>query len=172
MKKGYVSQDKAPWLRYALEKRVITLITLVPLIILGLLIAPPATCIGFFIAFYSLRTYTNGYHAKSVGKCFLYSMLGEFFFLKIFPLVLNNITSVISLSVAIILIWILAPYNSTNMNLSSTEAAACAKSAKLRLSLLLLLIVLLGRTQSILAQGILLGIVMTASLLGMAYILQ
>lgn len=71
-----------------------------------------------------------------------------------------------------ILIWLLAPYSSTNMNLSSTEAAACAKSAKLRLSLLLLLIVLLGRTQSNLAQGILLGIVMTASLLGMAYILQ
>lgn len=51
MKEGYVSQDKAPWLRYALEKRVITLITLVPLIILGLLIAPLQPVLVFLLHF-------------------------------------------------------------------------------------------------------------------------
>lgn len=92
LQEGYVSQDEAPWLRYALEKRIITLITFVPLLILGFSIANPATVIGFFIAFCSLRARTNGFHAKSVGRCLLYSVLGELLFFKILPSVWNDIT--------------------------------------------------------------------------------
>lgn len=33
IQKGYVSQDEAPWLRYALERRVTSIIAFVPLYI-------------------------------------------------------------------------------------------------------------------------------------------
>ena len=77
--KNYISQKNAEWLRYALEKRIATVTCLVPLLILGFLIANPATVICFFGAFYLLRTRTNGFHAKSIGRCFFYPCLEKFF---------------------------------------------------------------------------------------------
>lgn len=172
LQEGYVSQDEAPWLRYALEKRIITLITFVPLLILGFSIANPATVIGFFIAFCSLRARTNGFHAKSVGRCLLYSVLGELLFFKILPSVWNDIIAFIALVISIVVIWLLAPYNHPNMNLSPEEVTACAKSAKGRLCILVFaLSVLYVGGQNQFALGILLGIVMTASILTMAYCL-
>lgn len=173
MQKGYVSQDEAPWLRYALEKRIVTAIGFVPLLILGIMISNPATVIGFFAAFCSLRARTNGFHAKSVGRCFLYSILGEVFSLKALPMVWNEIAALITLIGSCALIWFFAPYNHPNMDLSSEEVNACAKSAKRRLSMLILaLIALYVRKQHQFALGVFLGIVMTASTLAMAYCLQ
>ena len=173
VQKGYISQDEAPWLQYALEKRIASLIAFIPLVIIGFWITAPATMCSFFITFCSLRTRTNGFHAKSVLGCILYSILGEILFLKIIPSLWNNFIVLISLIVSIILIWVFAPYNHPDMGLSSEEVVACAKSAKCRLILLLFAVCLLfywRREQ--LAVGIILGIIMTASTLVMAYCLR
>lgn len=173
IQKEYVSQDEAEWLRYALEKRIVTVIGFAPLLILGFKIANPATVIGFFVAFCSLRTRTNGFHAKSVSRCLLYSIVGEVFFLEALPMVWNNIIAFVALTVSGALIWFFAPYNHPNMDLSSEEVNACAKSAKWRLSMLLFVMsILCVKRQNRLALGILLGIVMAASTLAMAYCLQ
>lgn len=173
IQKEYVSQDNAEWLRYALEKRIVTAIGFVPLLILGINIANPATVLGFFASFCMLRTRTNGFHAKTVGRCFLYSMVGEVFFLRALPVIWNDIIAFVVLLVSAILIWFFAPYNHPNMDLSSEEVKACAKSAKWRLSMLLLVMSLLCvKRQNRFALGILLGIVMAASTLAMAYCLQ
>ena len=137
IQKGYVSQDEAPWLRYALERRVTSIIAFVPLLIIGLSITNPARLFAFLITFFMLRTRTNGFHAKSVGRCLLYSILGEVFFLKVLPMVWNDIVAFIALATSIILIWVLSPYNHPNMNLSSEEVTACAKSTKWRLVMLI-----------------------------------
>lgn len=173
IQKGYVSQNESEWLRYALEKRIISLITFVPVLILGVLLTNPANLLAFLFTFFSLRTRTNGFHAESVGRCLLYSMLGEVFFLKVLPMVWNGIIAFIALTMSIILIWVLAPYNHPNMNLSSEEVTACAKSAKWRLSMLLFALSVFNvRKLYQIALGILLGIVMTASTLVMAYCTQ
>lgn len=170
VQKGYVPRSKAPWLRYALERRITSIVAFVPLLLIGFLISDSATVIAFFIAFCSLRTRTNGFHAKSVRNCLLLSILGELFFLKILPAVWNGITAFISLIVSVILIWFLAPYNHPNMTLSSEEVIACAKSAKGRLNMLLITFIMLHVwKQNQLAQGILLGIIMATSTLKMAY---
>lgn len=173
IQKGYVSQDEAPWLRYALERRVTSIIAFVPLLIIGLSITNPARLFAFLITFFLLRTRTNGFHAKSVGRCLLYSIFGEVFFLKVLPMVWNDIVAFIALAMSSILIWVLAPYNHPNMDLSSEEVTACANSAKWRLGMLVLsLSILYIWQQENLAEGILLGIVMTASTLATAYCLQ
>lgn len=170
IQKEYVSQDEAQWLRYALEKRMFSIIAFVPLIIVGLLITNPARLFAFLITFFSLRTRTNGFHAKSVGRCILYSILGEIFFLRVLPTVWNDIIAFLALVVSIVLIWLFAPYNHPNMNLSSEEVIACAKNAKWRLCILIFaLIVLYVWGQNEFALGTLQGIVMTASILVMAY---
>lgn len=170
LKKGFVSQDEAPLLRYALEKRIITLVTFVPMIILGLLITSPATVIGFFLAFHLLRTRTNGFHAKKIGQCILYSALFEIFFLWILPIFLSKSIAFVFLTISIILIWILAPYNHPNMNLSSDEARACEKSAKWRLMTLILFLNVSYVLKMIqFSLGILLGIILTALTLVMGY---
>ena len=165
-----MSQDEAQWLRYALEKRITSTIVFIPLIIIGLLIVDPASLLTFLITFFLLRTRTNGFHARSVGRCLLYSILGEVFFLRLLPTIWNEIIAFITLTMSIMLIWAYAPYNHHNMDLSSEEVAACARSAKLRLSILVFaLCVFYIWKQEQLAEGILLGITMTASTLLMAY---
>lgn len=173
IQKGYVSQDEAPWLRYALERRIISLIAFVVLFIIGLLITTPTTLLAFLITFCTLRSRTNGYHAKSVGGCLFYSILGVVFYLRVLPNVWNDVFAFIALAVSIILIWFFAPYNHPNMDLSPEEVVACAKSAKWRVSTLIVALSVLDALQQYqLALGIILGIVMTASTLIMAYCSQ
>lgn len=170
LQKGYISQEEVPWLQYAFEKRIITLVTFVPLLVLGFSIANSAMVIGFFAAFYFLRTRTNGYHAKNVGWCLFYSALGEILFLNLIPQHWNKFFLLVALIVSIAIIWLLAPYNHPNMKLSQEEIEACARSSKNRLSILLIVLSLLYICrQWQLAIGILSGIFMVASLLVLAY---
>ncbi len=170
VQKGYVSQDTAPWLKYALERRIVSLIAFIPLLMIGFLIVSPATVLAFFVTFCLLRSRTNGFHAKTVGRCLLYSMIGEIFFLGVLPMVWNDVIACVTLAVSIILIWFLAPYNHPNMDLSLEEIAACAKSAKWRLCILLLVMIMFHVCeQSDFVTGIAIGIVMTASTLVIAY---
>lgn len=127
IQKGYVSQDEVPWLRYELERRIVSLTAFGVLLIIGSLITAPTTLLAFLITFCTLRSRTNGYHAKSVGRCLLYSILGEAFFLRVLPTIWNDIIAFVVLTLSIMLIWVLAPYNHPNMDLSSEEVTACAK---------------------------------------------
>lgn len=173
IQRGYVSKDSAPWLRYALEKKIVSLMAFVPLVIIGSVIANPATTFTFITTFCVLRTRTNGFHAKSVSSCITCSILVEIIFLKVLPMVWNDIISFAALSVSSVLIWHFAPYNHPDMALSSEEVTACAKSAKWRLSMLIFsLCVLHVWKQDQLTLGIKLGIVLTATTLIIAYCTQ
>lgn len=172
VKKGYIPEEQAPWLRYALEKRITSIITLIPVLMIGFVITSPARLFAFLVAFFWLRSRTNGYHAKSVAECTFSSVVWEIFFLKVLP-VQNAVFALVIFSMSIFIIWFCAPYNHPDMGLSPEEVAACAKSAKARLSMLGFAFCILniwGLSQ--VAEGILLGIVMTAATLVMGYCLQ
>lgn len=169
--KGYITQDQAPWLYYGMEKRVSTVIVSIPMLIIGSLVSSLATSIAFYISFCSLRTRTNGIHAKTLVGCLIISTLLEIIFLGYLPYILNDAVATALLITSAISIFLLAPYNHPNMDLSDEEAKACAKSAKKRLFILILLLIILHviRLEQ-LATGILLGIVMVAVTLTLAYI--
>lgn len=172
VKNGYIPEDQAPWLRYALEKRITSIITLIPVIMIGLAITSQARLFAFLVAFFWLRSRTNGYHAKSVAACTFGSVVWEIFFLKVLP-VRNTVFALVSFSMSIFIIWFCAPYNHPDMGMSLEEVIACAKSAKVRLSMLVFSFCILniwGLKQ--VAEGILLGIVMTAATLIMAKVMS
>ena len=170
IQREYVEQEKAAWLHYALERRLTSLLAFIPLLVIGFFITNPVTLIAFYITFSSLRSRTNGIHARTIMGCIVCSAFMEVFFLKILPTLWNPILADIVLNISIVIIWKLAPYNHPNMALSEVEMAACARSAKRRLVILLLVLFVLHLLQEkYFASGILLGIAMTASTLAMAY---
>lgn len=171
--RGYITQDEAPWLYYGIEKRVTTILISIPMLIIGSLVSTPAMSIAFYISFCSLRTRTNGLHAKTLAGCFILSIISEIFFLGILPCILNDTVAISLLVLSIISIFILAPYNHPNMALSVEESTVCAKNAKKQLLILSLLLIILQKMQlKQFVTGILLGIVMAALTLVLAYILK
>ena len=168
---GYITQEQAPWLHYGIEKRITTFLISIPMLIVGSLISSPAMVVSFYISFCLLRSRTNGFHAKSFGGCFVLSLLTEVVFLDFFPRVWNETVATTLLIVSTISIFTLAPYNHPNMDLSSDELIECARSAKKRLlTLILLVIVMYTLHLNQIATWILLGIVMVAVTLTLAYI--
>lgn len=168
---GYITQEQAPWLCYGIEKRITTFLISIPMLIVGSWVSSPAIAVSFYISFCLLRSRTNGIHAKSFGGCLILSVLTEVFFLGILPRVWNEAVATALLFASTISIFILAPYNHPNMNLSSKELVECARSAKRRLLALLLFLIVMHVLQfNRLATGVLLGIVMVAVTLTFAYI--
>ncbi len=171
--KGYITQDQAPWLHYGIKKRVTTVLVSIPMLIIGSLVTTPAMSIAFYISFFSLRTRTSGFHAKTLAGCLILSLISELFFLGVLPGILNAATATSLLLFSVISIFLLAPYNHPNMALSAEELAACAKSAKKLLLIWIMLLATLHVTRlDQLASGIMLGIVMDAVMLIFANIQQ
>lgn len=171
VQRGYVTQERAPWLQYAIEKRVSSLIVFSLLIVLGMRLAPTETVMMFIISFCTLRSKTSGVHAKTLLGCIVYSIGSEIFFLKVLPLLWNHSLSNVFLGLALGSIRMLAPYNHPNMNLSVTEAKECKKKAKKLSECWFIAIIMLRILQlTTWADGIVLGIIMSAFMLVLAYI--
>ena len=169
--KGYITHELAPWLHYGIERRVMTLVISVPMLIIGSVISSPAMSFSFYASFYLLRSRTNGIHAKTPGRCFWLSIIGEYIFLGLLSRIWNISLAIILLMPSVVSIIFLAPFNHPNMNLSTDEISGCRKSARRRLIALLgLLIVFHVIQQDQLATGISLGIVMVATTLTFAYL--
>ena len=170
IQKEYITREKAPWLRYSLERRLVSMIAFILLETIGCMLDSAYKVSAFIITFCILRSSTNGYHAKTFGQCLLYSVMVEVLLLKVVSKIFNYIAAVIVLIVSSILIWFLAPYNHPNMNLSIEEIAACSRSAKIRLTMILLVMLLLhiwGKSDIVC--GIIMGILLTALTLVLAY---
>ncbi len=169
--RGYISQEEGPWLIYGLEKRVTLLCSSIPFLLLGCLLSSVQTAVFFYLGVCSLRTYANGYHAKTIWGCLLASLSFEVVFLGIVPRLCNpNLLQwMLHISSAIILFF--APFNHPNMHLSKAEHISCRGKVRLRMFIQLsaiLLLYLAGFRK--MADGLLLGIVMTALMLVIAYI--
>lgn len=173
IQRGYVDEAHAPWLHYAIEKRGLSLLIGFPFWLFGIWISSAKCATMFFLGFSILRTRTSGYHADSAWKCFCLSLFAELFFLGALP-VLLSIKKIYALTLlASAFIFKYAPYHCEKMQLSNEEMQACSIGAKIRIVILnvgVFLFYQLG--QNDLALGLALGIVMTATLLSFAYILQ
>lgn len=168
-----ISEDKEAWFRYGLEKRVITLIILVPFTIIAVQISGFWTTLFFITSFYYLRSQTNGYHAKTHLGCFIGSILLELFFLLVIDPMLNEIRVLVLVSTDVIIVFALAPYNHPMMNLDEHEYIACKRAARIRciqLALFCYMCVLCG--MNMIAGGISLGCTMTSTLLILAKITE
>lgn len=169
--KGYLQEEKAPWLQYVLEKRITSFFSYIVIIVVGLIITDPISLLAFCISFSTLRSRTNGIHAKTIMGCILSSIIFEILFLKVIPSMWNIMFVTIAFGMSIISIWLLAPYNHPNMHLSDEEKKACSTSARIRVILLAISVYILQLINCKNgAAGIILGTVMAAVTMLMAYL--
>ncbi len=167
---GIISAEKAPWLVYALEKRVYTLVGMIPICILSFWLAGLWTGLAFLGSFILLRERTNGFHARTPGLCFILSLVTVAGFLLLLPL-LRPWLCLCLVAADAIAIFLLAPYKHPNMHLSADEVRACRKSARLRTALLCAGFAVFALIPLPAAgKGLTLGMTMAATLLCIAYI--
>lgn len=169
--RNYISHEKAPWLQYNLERKISSFVISIPLLILGILLSTPSAALAFYTGFCFLRERTNGWHAKTVMGCFIFSILYECLFLGVLFWYLNTYAILAITILSSLIIFVHAPYNHPNMKLSKKDLERCALGAKTRLliiAMFYLLLSFLGFHAA--ANGLSLGIAMTALLLVFAYI--
>lgn len=161
-----ISRDNEAWLRYCLEKRISTLIVFVPFVFIAVLISGFWTALLFITSIFYLRSQTNGYHAKTHMGCLIGSLFLELFFLIYIEPMLNSILTLVMVSITVMVVFILAPYNHPNMNLDDHEYSACKKASRIRcIHLAFSCFVFLVWDMREIATGISLGCAMTSTLL-------
>lgn len=137
LSRGLVDESYAEWLTYSIEKRLTTLSTLFLLCLIGFFGFGWKSTLSFSVFFLLIRKYTNGYHATTYNKCLLLSLLMEVFILA----VVFNIYHIgwalpLIIAVSDVLIWYIAPVNTTGIHWSDREL----KSVKTTVHWLLLLL--------------------------------
>lgn len=154
-------------------KRILSLLVGIPFWLVGILISSAKCATLFYIGFSFIRTRTSGFHANGAWKCFFLSLSAEMLFLGILPRLLSKTEISVLLIFSIIIIFKLAPYRCPQMHFSDEEIYACSISAKVRICIIIIGILILQYIhQDEMALGLTLGIVMAATLLAFAYILQ
>lgn len=171
VKKQIVESEDADWFRYGLEKRGVLIFVGIPFFVLAIWMTDIWGALSFFISFFTLRSRINGYHANTPFQCFVASVALEYVLLRLLYPHLSNGGALIIMIASVVVIYLCAPYNHPNMQLTEKEVAVCRNSARMRSAILFLIAaisMLLGETQ--VAKGISLGSAMAAFLLCCAYI--
>ena len=168
-----VAEDDIPMLRYCIEKRLYTILTFIPLLVVGIPIAGVLTTVSFLATFIYLRQMTNGYHAKTHGRCLMSSLFLEIIILE-FSKCNQPLFVRVSMTVASsIIIWKLSPYNHPNMHYSNDEILVFRINSRKRLVITIITMCLFYCFSEIsIVNGMCFGIVLAATLLGFAHIIN
>lgn len=170
---GIISEADIPWFRYGIEKRITTILVMIPFVVLAVLFTNILVALSFFASFYFLRSRTNGYHANSFRMCFLNSLLIEILFLGVIYPLLNTTAVCVVAIMCTLFIFLLAPYNHPNMHLSQSEIIACRISSRIRTVVIVCAIIVADLLHVVeIAKGLSLGIAMATLLLCLAYLLK
>ena len=170
---GYISEDQAPWLHYAIEKRVVFIMVAIPFWLVGMYISSPKSATAFLLCFYFLRERTSGFHANNPKTCLFFSLISECIFLGVLPKVVDSKSIALITLISVIYIFYSAPFRCLFMNLSKQEVITCKYSSRIRVIVMLsIYYVCSARSFYDVAVGISSGIVMTACGLVIAYINQ
>lgn len=168
---NFIEKKKEPWLRYSIEKRVFTIIGLIPFLLLALLLTNSPMAISFIASFYSLRSYINGFHAKTIYGCLFISLATELLFLLGLCPILTLSRSIIINTICIPLILWLAPYNDSKIHFSTAEVSALKKRIRRRILVLASIMFISNVIMlSDIVSGLTAGIAMATFMLSLSYI--
>lgn len=171
IKKGIIEQEQEEVFYYCIEKRIASLLIGIPCFLLAVAVSDLWGAVGFYVSFFLIRKYSNGYHASSVWMCLLSSLISELVFLGVIYPLLNAVWAFVIMILSLLAIIILAPYNHPDFNYSSAELISCKKHVLIWLSVLLAttLAAMLLRITA-LSAGISLGCALAGSSICFAYI--
>ena len=171
VEKGIINETNAAWFQYGIERRIATLCVGIPFFLLAVMLTNLVTALTYYLSFFILRTKTNGYHAKTMGGCIIFSLTIELLLcVSLYPVV--NFCLLLFLCVAsCVVTWRLAPYLHENLPLTNDMIVLFRKQARQR-SLILLIIALITHVSGITAisNGITMGITMASGMLCFPYI--
>ena len=169
----YIDSSKEEWLRYGFERRLSTLVVMIPFIALACVIKNLPCAASFFISFFYLKQFTSGYHAKSPYTCLITSLLIELFFLCIFCPLLDYHRAILVDAFCVVGTFKMAPYNHPNIHLTAEEQAALRFASRRAVILLSIGSLLCFELELFnLAVGITMGMSMAVALLSLAYIID
>ena len=173
IRKNIIKEENIAWFRYGLEKRIVTLVVGIPFVLMGIAISNIWTALSFFLSFFFLRTRMNGYHAKSILGCLICSLALELLFLGGIAHWINNYSAGVIMALVLITTFTVAPYNHSNMHLTSNELSACKIAVRIRYSILLVILgVCILHKWTAITKGIASGCAMAGTLLCFAYIID
>ena len=168
---NFIEEKMEPWLRYSIEKRVFTIIGLIPFLLLALLLTNSPMAVSFIASFYFLRSCINGFHAKTIYGCLFISLATELLFLLGLCPILTLSRSIIINTICIPLILWLAPNNDSKIHFSTTEVIALKKRIRRRILVLASIMCLSsGSMLSDIVSGLTAGIAMATFMLSLSYI--
>lgn len=170
---NWIEPEEMDLFHYSVEKRCSTLIVFVPAFLLAVYLTSVLSAITFFLSFSYLRLYTNGFHAKSIHGCFVFSIVLEVVFLGfIYPIIRTApMFSLVVCTISLTIILLLAPYDHPNMSLTSDELSACHHIVVHRVITVFLGVSFIWILNlSTIACSVITGIAMVAFLLCLAYI--
>ena len=164
---GVVKACDKEWFAYGLEKRILTIFTAIPFLIIAIALSDIWTAVMYLCSFYFLRVRTNGYHAKTIVSCIAWSLILELCFVLWFLPKLNTIGSICVVNVvAAIVVFAFAPVNNSNIHFDEAELQAGRVKARQRMVLLFAFAIVLYMLSFISAvKGITLGNSMATLLL-------
>ncbi len=168
-----IAPDDIAWLQYCLEKRLTTVIVLIPFLGIAIWLTDIYSAAGFFITFFVLRKRMNGYHSSSFCTCLFLSLILEAaFLLGLYPFLTPTI-SLLLCTICAVLIFLFAPYNHPNMHYTEEELIALRHQLQIILCVLIPIIFISYAFQwNSFAHGAITGIVMAVFLLCLAYIMN
>lgn len=168
---NFIEEKMEPWLRYSIEKRVFTIIGLIPFLLLALLLTNSPMAVSFIASFYFLRSCINGFHAKTIYGCLFISLATELLFLLGLCPILTLSRSIIINTICIPLILWLAPYNDSKIHFSTTEVIALKKRIRRRILVLASIMCISSVIMlSDIVSGLTAGIAMATFMLSLSYI--
>lgn len=171
--KGIVSEENIPWFKYSVERRFYTLIVMVPFLGFGFLLVGFWATIAFLIGFYGIRRRSNGFHAKTPGRCFFLSLAFEALFLMVFYPSLTPSLAILINICSVTLLLTLAPYNHPNCDFSADELLALKHALYRTILLFSLVLAATGMMRHYrIFYGMTSGIAMAAVMLCLAYIIK
>ncbi len=131
VKNRIIPEERKPFLKYNLYKRVSSIIGLMLLFPLGWLLAGWQTSVAFLVGFYAFRRWINGYHASTWLRCTIFSVLLEAVFLAGLLPLLNEIAALAVTAASFAVILFAAPYNHPNMHYTKEELRALTKCIRI-----------------------------------------
>lgn len=149
------------WCVYSIEKRIVTMVTWIVIIFIGVYCFGLAQSVAFILPFLWLRKYTNGYHASSYIGCLLLSVFVELFCISIARLIPRDMATLVLLF-SNILILLCSPCNDVKIHLKLNEVHALKLRIKKLLLLLNIIYLILCWLQSFLSNHVVMALVADA----------
>lgn len=135
-----INEDDKSIIQYGIYGLISTFFNIATILVIGAYYQCIVESMLFTIVFYFLRIYAGGYHAKTSGRCYLFSVLITFFnFGIIHRLRLEFITLTLIFMAASVIIFLTSPMDSTNKPLDTIEKEVYRKKSRITIFISIIL---------------------------------